>query len=223
MARPALLDVDLDSVSNALDAVAHGRPVVVADAEDEGALVVAAELITPATMAFLVRHGAGFVSVALAEADCERLRLPPMWPHHESERSLAHAVSVDAATGVGTGISARDRARTARVLADPHSAPADLTRPGHVIPERVPAGGVLCRTGPGEVAVDLAELAGMRPAAVRCGIVSVERPHRMAGRPELTRFAYEHGLRMITVAELVVHRRRTAPRMIRAATTAATG
>jgi 3,4-dihydroxy 2-butanone 4-phosphate synthase/GTP cyclohydrolase II len=190
-----------------LDAVVHGRPVVVVDTEGEGALVVAAELVTAATMAFLVRHGSGFVSVALTEPDCERLRLPPMWPRDRAGRSHAHAVSVDAATGVGTGISASDRAHTARVLADLLSAPADLTRPGHVIPERAWDGGVLRHPGPVEAAVDLVDLAGRRPAAVRCGVVSREHPHRMAERPELARFAREHGLVMISVGDLVARRR----------------
>lgn len=208
---------DAELVASALDAIARGRPAVVADADREGVLVVAAELVTAATMAFLVRHGTGFVSVALAEPDCDRLRLPPMWPHHESERSHAQAVSVDAAAGIGTGISASDRARTARVLADPLSAPADLLRPGHVIPERALTGGVLRRHGGCEAAVDLADLAGLRPAAVRCGIVSIERPHRMAGQQELAGFAREYGTPMITVAQLVAYRRSTEPRFASAA------
>jgi 3,4-dihydroxy 2-butanone 4-phosphate synthase/GTP cyclohydrolase II len=202
-----LMSVELDVAASTLDAVAQGRPVVMADSEGEGALVVAAELVTAATMAFLVRHGSGFVSVALTESDCERLRLPPMWTRDRAGRSHAHAVSVDAAIGVGTGISASDRAHTARVLADPHSAPVDLTRPGHVIPERAWDGGVLYHSGPVEAAVDLVALAGLRPAAVRCGVVSSEHPHRMADSPELVRFAREYGLIMITVAELVAHRR----------------
>ena len=198
------------SIRRAVMAIAAGEPVIVVDDEDrenEGDLIVAAELVTTETMAFIVRHTSGFVCVALPAAECDRLNLPPMCGINQDRRGTAYTVSVDATHGTTTGISARDRARTAQVLADSRSESADLDRPGHMIPLRARDGGVLVRRGHTEAAVDLTRLAGVAPAGVLCGIVSTDDPGRMARRPELTRFAAEHGLHIISVADLAEYRR----------------
>jgi 3,4-dihydroxy 2-butanone 4-phosphate synthase / GTP cyclohydrolase II len=212
----------MDTVEQALAEIAAGRPVVVVDGEDrenEGDLIVAADLVDTATMAFVVRHTSGFVCVALPEAECVRLDLPPLHHTNADGFGTAYRVTVDAAEGVSTGISARDRATTARVLASAESTAGDLVRPGHVVPLAARAGGVLERTGHTEAAVDLTRLAGLRPAGVLCEIVSTRDPARMARRPELLDFAAEHGLVMITIEDLVAHRRRTECRVERVAAT----
>jgi len=191
--------------------VAAGRPVAVVDDEAPrapGALVFAAERATPALMAFAVRHTSGFVCAALTGADCDRLALPPMCRSGDPSGE-AYRVSVDAADGIGTGISAADRARTVRVLAGAGTGPAGLRRPGHVVPLRAWDGGVLRRAGHAEAAVDLARLAGLRPAGVLGGIVSGRPGADMARRDELDLLAAGHDLRVVTIAELVTHRRRT--------------
>lgn len=208
----------MDTIEQALAEIAAGRPVVVVDGEDrenEGDLIVAADLVDTATMAFVVRHTSGFVCVALPEPDCERLDLPPMHHTNADGFGTAYRVTVDAADGVSTGISARDRARTARALASRASTSRDLVRPGHVVPLAARPGGVLERTGHTEAAVDLARLAGLRPAGVLCEIVSTREPGRMARRPELLDFAAEHGLVMITIEDLVAYRRRRETRVER--------
>jgi 3,4-dihydroxy 2-butanone 4-phosphate synthase/GTP cyclohydrolase II len=213
---------DKGAIPPALAAIAAGEPVVVVDDKDrenEGDLIVAAELVTPATMAFLVRHTSGFVCVALPGEECDRLDLPPMRSANHDTYGTAYTVTVDATQGVTTGISARDRAHTARVLADPRSLSGDLTRPGHVVPLRARDGGVLRRAGHPEAAVDLTRMAGLRPAGVLCEVVSTRHPGQMARRPELVEFATEHGLQIISIGELAVHRRRTEPQVLREAVT----
>ncbi|GAA4535063.1 3,4-dihydroxy-2-butanone-4-phosphate synthase [Pseudonocardia xishanensis] len=199
-----------NTVDVALTQIAAGRPVVVVDDEDrenEGDLIVAAELVDAATMAFVVRHTSGFVCVALPEAECGRLGLPPMHHTNADGFGTAYRVTVDATEVVSTGISARDRAHTSRLLAGAATEPGDLTRPGHVVPLAARAGGVLERGGHTEAAVDLTRLAGLRPAGVLCEIVSVREPGRMARRDELVEFAVEHDLAMITIADLAEFRR----------------
>ncbi|MFT4087702.1 MAG: 3,4-dihydroxy-2-butanone-4-phosphate synthase, partial [Gordonia sp. (in: high G+C Gram-positive bacteria)] len=137
--------ITFERVDRAIDAFRSGRPVIVVDDErrtNQGGLLVAAELVTRETMAFLVRHTSGFVAVALREADADRLGLPPMRAANQDRHRAAYGVTVDARDGVTTGISARDRARTARLLGDPASGPADFNRPGHVVPLRARPGGV---------------------------------------------------------------------------------
>jgi 3,4-dihydroxy 2-butanone 4-phosphate synthase/GTP cyclohydrolase II len=198
------------SVARAIGEVAAGRAVVVVDDEDrenEGDLVFAAELASTELMTFLVRHTSGFACVALPGAECDRLGLPPMGTGGQDRFGTAYTVTVDAAEGITTGISAADRATTARLLADPATRPRDLRRPGHVVGLRTRAGGVLRRPGHTEATVDLCRLAGLRPAGVLCEIV---RPDgAMARRPDLTAFAAEHALQVITIADLVRHRWRT--------------
>lgn len=201
----------MHTAGEAITAIAAGRAVVVADDQDrenEGDLIFAAELASPELMAFTVRHSSGFVCVALPAVECDRLALPPMHLTNADGFGTAYRVTVDAVAGVSTGISARDRAHTARLLADPAARPSDLSRPGHVVPLAARAGGVLERGGHTEAAVDLARLAGLRPAGVLCEIVSTRAPGAMAGRDELAAFAAEHGLVMTSIADLAAHRRR---------------
>ena len=200
-----------ERVARAVAAVAKGRPVVVVDGEErenEGDLIFAAELATPELMAFMVRWTSGFVCVALAGDDCDRLSLPPMYHTSQDSYGTAYTVTVDAREGITTGISATDRARTVRVLADPQSRSTDLSRPGHVVPLRAKEGGVLRRPGHTEAAVDLARLAGLRPAGVLCEIVSERAPDGMARREELETFASEHDLEILSISDLIAYRRR---------------
>lgn len=201
----------LDSIDDAVAAIGRGEAVVVVDDEDrenEGDLIFAAEHATPELVAFMVRYTSGYVCVALEEDAAARLDLPPMVAVNEDARSTAYTVTVDAATGT-TGISARSRAETIRRLADPSSRAADFTRPGHVVPLRARPGGVLVRDGHTEASVDLARLAGCRPVGALCEIVSEDDPADMARGDELRRFADEHGLKMISIAQLIAYRRRT--------------
>ena len=201
----------LDSIDDAVAAIGRGEAVVVVDDEDrenEGDLIFAAEHATPELVAFMMRYTSGYVCVALEEDAAARLDLPPMVAVNEDARSTAYTVTVDAATGT-TGISARSRAETIRRLADPSSRAADFTRPGHVVPLRARPGGVLVRDGHTEASVDLARLAGCRPAGALCEIVSEDDPADMARGDELRRFADEHGLKMISIAQLIAYRRRT--------------
>lgn len=209
------------AVREAIAEMAAGRPVLIlgADRDGEGDLVVAAENITTEMMASLVRHGSGFVRVALTLDDCERLDLPPELHSAADCSEGSRRVAVDAADGVTTGISARDRARTARALADARAGADDFRRPGHVVAVAARPGGVLEREGPAEAAVDLARLAGLRPAGVLCGLVSERHPMEMARGDELMEFAAARGIPVIGVADLAGHRRRTEPRVERMAST----
>ena len=201
----------LDPVEKAIEEIAAGKPVVVIDDEDrenEGDLIFAAELATPELVAFMVRYTSGYICVPITEAEADRLDLPPMFRVNQDRRGTAYAVTVDAREGISTGISAADRARTIRLLADPETTSADLARPGHIVPLRARDGGVLRRPGHTEAAVDLALLAGLKPAGVLCEIVSEKDPSGMARTDELRVFADEHGLAMISIADLIAYRRR---------------
>jgi 3,4-dihydroxy 2-butanone 4-phosphate synthase/GTP cyclohydrolase II len=201
----------LDPVENAIADIAAGKAVIVVDDEDrenEGDLIFAAELATPEMVAFMVRYTSGYICVPLSEAEADRLDLPPMFRVNQDRRGTAYAVTVDARNGVTTGISAADRAYTIRLLADPATMSADLARPGHIVPLRARDGGVLRRPGHTEAAVDLATLAGLRPAGVLCEIVSEKDPAGMARIDELRVFADEHGLTLISIADLIAYRRR---------------
>ncbi|MCP1387123.1 bifunctional 3,4-dihydroxy-2-butanone-4-phosphate synthase/GTP cyclohydrolase II [Corynebacterium sp. TA-R-1] len=200
----------LDSVEDAIAAIARGEAVVVVDdegRENEGDLIFAAELATPELVAFMVRYTSGYICVSMADERATALDLPPMTAQNQDARGTAYAVTVDAATGT-TGISARSRAETMLRLADPASTPEDFTRPGHVVPLRARDGGVLARDGHTEAAVDLARLAGLAPVGALCEIVSEDDPTDMARFDELRRFADEHGLRMISIEQLIAHIRR---------------
>ncbi|HIW96145.1 MAG TPA: bifunctional 3,4-dihydroxy-2-butanone-4-phosphate synthase/GTP cyclohydrolase II [Candidatus Corynebacterium gallistercoris] len=206
--------IRLDSVDRAVADIAAGKAVVVVDDEDrenEGDLIFAAELATPELLAFMVRYSSGYVCVGMEAADCDRLGLPPMMARNEDVRGTAYTVTIDAAEGVDTGISATDRAHTIRLLADPASTAQTFNRPGHVVPLRARPGGVLVRQGHTEASVDLAKAAGLAPAGVLCEVVSEDNPTGMARLPELRRFADRHGLALISIEQLVEWRRNNTP------------
>jgi 3,4-dihydroxy 2-butanone 4-phosphate synthase / GTP cyclohydrolase II len=197
-----------ESIERAVKDIAAGRPVIVVDDEDrenEGDLIFAAEHATPELLAFMVRYTSGYICVPLTEAEADRLELPPMYHTNQDRRGTAYAVTVDARAGVTTGISAADRAYTIRLLASADTKPTDLARPGHVVPLRAKAGGVLRRPGHTEAAIDLASMAGLRPVGVLCEIVNDD--GTMKRRPDLDEFAAEHDLALITIADLVAYRR----------------
>jgi 3,4-dihydroxy 2-butanone 4-phosphate synthase/GTP cyclohydrolase II len=185
--------------------------VIVADDEDrenEGDLVMAAAMVTPDHVNFMARHGRGLICVTLTPERADELDLPPMADRNTDPQGTAFTIAVDAHErfGVTTGISAHDRAKTIEVLMDPETVPGDLRRPGHMFPLRAKAGGVLRRVGQTEASVDLARLAGLPPVGVICEILNED--GTMARRPELERFAQEHRLKFITVADLVAYRLR---------------
>ncbi len=206
MAESAFAGID-----RAVADVAAGRPVIVVDDEDrenEGDLIFAAARSTPELLAFTVRYTSGYICVALTGQACDRLDLPPMYHTNQDKRGTAYTVTVDAREGVTTGISAADRSRTIRLLADPDAKSVDFVRPGHVVPLRAKEGGVLRRAGHTEAGIDLARLAGLPPAGALCEIVSIKDPGEMARRDELEVFAAEHDLTLITIADLIAYRRR---------------
>ncbi|RKR91707.1 3,4-dihydroxy 2-butanone 4-phosphate synthase/GTP cyclohydrolase II [Micromonospora pisi] len=199
-----------DPVEVAIAEIAAGRPVVVvddADRENEGDLIFAAELATPELLAFMVRYTSGYICAPITEEEADRLELPPMYHTNQDRRGTAYTVTVDAREGVSTGISAADRAHTIRLLANPSTSPTDLARPGHVVPLRARAGGVLRRAGHTEAAIDLARLAGLNPAGVLCELVNDD--GTMMRLPDLEKFSAEHGLTLVSIADLIAYRRRT--------------
>src|SRR6266508_1969946 len=201
-------DIALGSIEQAVADIAAGKPVIVvddADRENEGDLIFAAEKATPQLLTFMIRYSSGYICAPLSADLCDRLDLPPMYHTNQDRTGTAYTVTVDAREGVSTGISAADRARTMRVLADPASTAQDLTRPGHVLPLRAKAGGVLRRPGHTEAAIDLASMAGLRPVGVLCEIVNDY--GTMKRRPDLEEFAAEHDLALITIADLVDYSR----------------
>jgi 3,4-dihydroxy 2-butanone 4-phosphate synthase / GTP cyclohydrolase II len=215
------LDSAGQRVRAALAAIADGRPVVVVDdvdRENEGDLIFAASLATPKLVAFTVRHTSGFVCVALPGEDCDRLALPPMHTEAGDRFHTAYRVTVDL-RGTGTGISAASRAATIAALASPRSKAADFLRPGHVVPLMAQPGGVLRRAGHTEAAVDLVRMAGLPPAGALCEIVSEDQPGEMARGAELERFAKEHDLVLLSIADLIQYRRRHEPQVRRVVTT----
>ncbi|WP_199102608.1 3,4-dihydroxy-2-butanone-4-phosphate synthase [Aquitalea sp. ASV11] len=201
---------DFDSVEQAIAAIAAGGFAVVVDdtdRENEGDLIIAAEKITAAQMAFLVRYSSGVVCVALTGERLDQLQLPLMVSSNNESQRTAFTVTVDYLHGTSTGISAADRAATLRALADSRIPAGDFARPGHIFPLRYAPGGVLARPGHTEAALDLSRLAGLAPAGVLCEIVNDD--GSMARRPELLRFARQHGLPIITIADLIAYRERT--------------
>ena len=201
--------VRLDSVERAIADIAAGKAVIVVDdetRENEGDIIFAASKATPELMAFTIRHSSGVICVPMPADMLDRLEIPLMTPHNKDKLRTAYTISVDARDGVSTGISAADRAHTARVLADSATEPWEITRPGHVFPLRYREGGVLVRRGHTEAAVDLATLAGLTPAGVLVEVVNDDGTMKRA--PELREFADEHGLAMISIDDLVRYRRR---------------
>jgi 3,4-dihydroxy 2-butanone 4-phosphate synthase / GTP cyclohydrolase II len=207
------------TIPEAIHDIARGRIVIVvddADRENEGDLIVAAEKVTPETIAFMVRYTSGVICMPVLGERLDELRIPLMVEANTDHQGTAFTVSVDARRGVTTGISAADRAMTIRTLIDPATLPEDVLRPGHIFPLRYREGGVLRRAGHTEAAVDLARLAGLYPAGVLCETVNDD--GTMARLPDLARFAKDHDLRLISIADLIEYRRRREVLVERVAT-----
>jgi len=212
--------VRLDTVEDAVAAIAAGRAVVVVDDEDrenEGDIIFAASKATPELMAFTIRYSSGVICAPMTAEILDRLGIPLMTPHNRDRHRTAYTVSVDARDGVSTGISAADRAHTVRTLIDSATEPFEVTQPGHVFPLRYTEGGVLVRPGHTEAAVDLARLAGLTPAGVIAEVVNDD-GSMMRGQ-QLRDFADEHDLLMISIEDLIHHRRRHENHVVRAAET----
>ena len=211
MSEHAQADVDgsvFASIPEAVEDIRAGRLVVVvddADRENEGDLIMAAEKVTPEAIAFIVRHSSGVICMPVVGDRLDELQVPLMVAANTDHQRTAFTVSIDARKGVTTGISAADRATTIRTVIDPATAPEDLSRPGHIFPLRYREGGVLKRAGHTEASVDLARLAGLYPAGVLCETVNDD--GTMARLPDLARFAAEHALKIISIADLIAYRR----------------
>jgi 3,4-dihydroxy 2-butanone 4-phosphate synthase/GTP cyclohydrolase II len=199
-----------DPIEDAIADIRQGKMVIVVDDEDrenEGDLVFAAEKVTPDHVTFMVRHCSGIICVPMEAERLEELHLPLMAPHNSAPMGTAFTISVDAKHGVSTGISASDRAATITALIDPATRAVDLARPGHIFPLQYTPGGVLRRAGHTEASVDLARLAGLHPAGVICELVNHD--GTMARLDDLERFAKQHDLKLISIAELIAFRRRS--------------
>jgi 3,4-dihydroxy 2-butanone 4-phosphate synthase/GTP cyclohydrolase II len=197
------------TIEEAIEEVRAGKFVVVVDApdrENEGDLTIAAAHVTPEAINFMATHARGLICLCLTEERCDELGLRPMTYNNETPYETAFTISIEAREGVTTGISAADRAQTIQVAIDPEKDTHDLVQPGHVFPLRARNGGVLVRTGQTEASVDLARIAGLNPAGVVCEIANAD--GSMARVPDLIPYCREHGLKMITVADLVEYRRR---------------
>ena len=197
----------LSTIEEAVRDIRDGKMIIIVDDEDrenEGDLVCAAEKVTPDIISFMAVHGRGLICLPLTEERCDQLQLTPQTAENTSSMGTAFTISIEAREGVTTGISAADRARTILTAVDPTSKPSDLARPGHVFPLRARRGGVLVRVGQTEASVDIARIAGLTPAAVICEIMNDD--GTMARMAELEAFAQKHGLKIISVADLVRYR-----------------
>uniref|UniRef100_UPI0035B252E3 bifunctional 3,4-dihydroxy-2-butanone-4-phosphate synthase/GTP cyclohydrolase II n=1 Tax=Hylemonella sp. TaxID=2066020 RepID=UPI0035B252E3 len=202
--------VAISPVEDIVAEMQAGRMVILVDEEDrenEGDLVLAADRVTPEAINFMARYGRGLICLTLTRERCERLRLPPMVARNGTKMGTAFTVSIEAASGVTTGISAADRARTVQAAVAPNARAEDLVQPGHIFPLQAVDGGVLMRAGHTEAGCDLAAMAGHSPAAVICEIMKDD--GTMARLPDLQLFAAEHGLKIGTIADLIEHRSRT--------------
>ncbi|HEY5387395.1 MAG TPA: bifunctional 3,4-dihydroxy-2-butanone-4-phosphate synthase/GTP cyclohydrolase II [Thermoleophilia bacterium] len=209
------------SIDEAIADLREGKMIIVCDDEDrenEGDLTLAAQFATAERVNFMAKEGRGLICLTLTPQRCAELNLPPMTQRNEARLQTAFTVSVEAREGVSTGISAADRAHTIQVAIDPESRPDQLVQPGHVFPLMARPGGVLERAGQTEAGVDLARLAGLNPAAVICEIMNDD--GTMARVPDLVPYAREHGLRIVTVADLIKYRRRNEKLIRRAASVA---
>lgn len=201
--------MSLATIEQAIEEISQGRMIIVVDDEDrenEGDIIVAAEKVTPEHINFMVRHCSGIICVPMEAERLKDLHLPLMAPENSEAMGTAFTISVDARDGTTTGISAEDRATTVRRLVDDGATPTDFRRPGHVFPLRYMEGGVLRRAGHTEAAVDLARLAGLYPAGALCEVVNED--GTMARLADLERFAEEHGLLIVSIADLISYRRR---------------
>jgi 3,4-dihydroxy 2-butanone 4-phosphate synthase/GTP cyclohydrolase II len=198
------------TIEEAIDDIRQGKLVVVVDADDrenEGDLTIAAQFATPESVNFMATHARGLICLCLSEERCEELDLRPMTDRNETPYGTAFTVSIEAREGITTGISAADRSRTIQVAIDPSKGPQDLVQPGHVFPLKARRGGVLERAGQTEAAVDLARLAGLNPAGVVCEVMNED--GTMARVPDLIPYCERHGIKLVTVADLIEYRRRT--------------
>ena len=214
-------DSPFATIEEAIEEIRRGRMIVVCDGEDrenEGDLVMAAQFATPEAVNFMAKHGRGLICLALTGDRCEQLGLRLMAAKNEAPLETNFTVTIEAAAGVSTGISANDRARTIQVAIDPHSGPDDIVVPGHMFPLRAKDGGTLERTGHTEASVDFARLAGLIPAGVICEIMNED--GTMARVPDLAEYCKRHDLKMVTVADLISYRRRTEKLVERVVSTA---
>ena len=210
----------IKNIESALEDLRQGKMIILVDDEDrenEGDLVIAAEKVTPEAINFMAREGRGLICLSMTEERADRLDLPLMVQQNSSSFGTAFTVSIEARTGVSTGISAGDRARTIQVALDEETRAIDLARPGHVFPLRAKKGGVLVRAGQTEGSVDLSRLAGLQPSGVICEIMNED--GTMARMPQLRVFAKQHDLRIVTIADLVAYRMRKEMLVKRAAET----
>ena len=202
--------MNVSPTKDIIDDIRHGRMVVLVDEEDrenEGDLVLAADFVTPEAINFMATHARGLICLTLTEERCRQLKLPLMVSDNRSPHGTAFTVSIEAAAGVTTGISAADRARTVRAATARHAKAEDIVQPGHIFPVMAQNGGVLMRAGHTEAGCDLADMAGLTPAAVICEIMKPD--GSMARLPDLIEFAREHGLKVGTIADLIRHRSET--------------
>jgi 3,4-dihydroxy 2-butanone 4-phosphate synthase/GTP cyclohydrolase II len=202
------MKIDFDPIEEVLEELRQGKAVIVTDdaqRENEGDLILAAEKATPELINFMIRYTSGVICVPMEGEDLDRLDLPLMTIRNTESMRTAYTISADAKTGVSTGISAADRSRTIRLLSDPSTVAGDLVRPGHVFPLRYREGGVLRRAGHTEAAVDLARMAGLRPAGVLAEVVNDD--GSMSRLPELIEFKKKHGLKICSIEELIAYRR----------------
>jgi len=198
-----------NSVEEALEEMRQGRIVIIVDDEDrenEGDLAIAAEKVTPEAINYMARYGRGLICLAMTAERLDELHIPMMVGENTSKFGTAFTVSIEARHGVTTGISAADRARTVLTAIDPHTRPSDLARPGHIFPLRARSGGVLMRAGQTEASVDLARLAGLYPAGVICEVMNED--GTMARVPDLMLFSQQHGIKIVTVADIIAYRLR---------------
>ncbi|PZO05530.1 MAG: 3,4-dihydroxy-2-butanone-4-phosphate synthase [Alphaproteobacteria bacterium] len=203
-------DSPISPIEDILEDARNGRPYILVDAEDrenEGDVIIPAQFATPDQINFMARHARGLICLAITADRARQLRLPPMAVENRESMATAFTVSIEAAEGVTTGISAADRARTVQVAADPSKGADDIVSPGHVFPLVARDGGVLVRTGHTEAAVDISRMAGLTPAGVICEIMNDD--GTMARMPDLVAFAQLHGLKIGTIADLIAYRRRT--------------
>ncbi|MBB3175971.1 bifunctional 3,4-dihydroxy-2-butanone-4-phosphate synthase/GTP cyclohydrolase II [Variovorax sp. Sphag1AA] len=208
--RSASAPAPISSVEEIVAELRAGRMVILVDEEDrenEGDIVLASDHVTPEAINFMARHARGLICLTLSREMCERLNLPPMVARNGAKHSTAFTVSIEAAEGVTTGISAADRSRTVQAAVAPNAVAADLVQPGHIFPLQAVDGGVLMRAGHTEAGCDLASMAGCSPSAVICEVMNED--GTMARLPDLQIFAAEHGIKIGTIAALIEHRSRT--------------
>jgi 3,4-dihydroxy 2-butanone 4-phosphate synthase/GTP cyclohydrolase II len=208
--KPDVQDSPISAIEDIIEDARNGRPYILVDADDrenEGDVIIPAQMATPEAVNFMAKHARGLICLAITPERARQLRLPPMAIENHAPHSTAFTVSIEAKEGVTTGISAHDRARTISVAIDPTKGPDDIVTPGHVFPLVARDGGVLVRAGHTEAAVDLSRLAGLYPAGVICEVMNDD--GTMARLPDLVAFAQTHGLKVGTIADLIAYRRRT--------------